>query len=378
MIRLPILPILTALVPLLGACADSSNTGQTDAAVPRWSGAVDLTLESPNGKDSALGSVSGLAVDGTGRVVLADEQRNRVAVFDSAGHLLYSIGQRGSRPGEFDHPCCLAFDHAGVLWLRDAGNMRYNRYELGPTAAQFRGQTPMTGIAGPYAAPLTFDASHHVVDVGTYTSGAQSGLVRFHLDSAGQVARIDSIVAPGSDSLGQLRVSRGTASALLAQPYGARFLVAPLPGGGWARAISSHYNVAWTIESDSNRTVTVRRDLIGPALSARERSRADSALKRDAAKIGLTESQTPFGVPGSKTPVKEIFFDQLGRLWVQLNVGDGELSRADVYNQGGRRVGNAEWPADVDLQSGFVGERVAYGLRTDSLGRASIVRVRFR
>ena len=94
--------------------------------------------------------------------------------------------------------------------------------------------------------------------------------------------------------------------------------------------------------------------------------------------MGLEVNKIPFGIPGSKTPVHAIMFDQQGRLWVQLNVGDGENNRADVWDSTGRRVGNAEWPAGIDLRPGFIDDRLAYGVRQDSAGVSQVVRVRFR
>ena len=162
------------------------------------------------------------------------------------------------------------------------------------------------------------------------------------------------------------------------QPFGPRFLVAHAPGGGYAGAVSSRYLVTWVQPGDSASTRTIRRDMIGPALSARERQVGDSMLQEEAKAAGQAVASLPFGVPGAKTPVRAIMFDRLGRLWVQLNVGDGENSRADVWDPTGRRVGNAEWPAGVDLRQGFIDDQVAYGLQEDSTGVPQVVRIRFR
>ena len=204
-------------------------------------------------------------------------------------------------------------------------------------------------------------------------------MARLHVDSTGTASRVDTIHAPPNDSLGVFQFPVGdNAYGFISQPYGPRHLVAQAPGGGWAEGISSRYLIRWVVDGDSAGSRTIRRDMIGPALSARERQEADSAFKAQAGEMGRAVTGIPFGIPGSKTPVYAIMFDEVGRLWVQLNVGDGEASRADVWDSTGRRVGNADWPAGVGFRQGVIGERSAYGVRQDSAGVPQVVRVRFQ
>ncbi len=367
------LSISVVLLLLTAGCSDSANTGQTDAVVPRWSGAVDLVIDSINGRNEEHGVVADLAADRAGRLFVADSQYNVVSAFDSTGRFLYSIGRGGSGPGEFKNPCCLVIDEQGTLWLRDTGNDRHNHYVVSNTAGRFAGQVP-TSAAG-YPAPLTVDMAGRLIDIGAL---GENGVVRSHVDSTGRVTAIDSIAAPPEDSPGRHRVAQGSSTSYLYQPYGPSFLVAHAPGGGWARGVSSHYLLQWIVDGDTAHTLTIRRDMIGPALSARERTAANAELTGAAARLGLTGTAIPFGVPGSKTPVRDIMFDQQGRLWVELNVADGQVNRADVYDKAGKRVANAEWPGDVDLSRGFIADRIGYGFRRDSSGVSTVVRVRFR
>lgn len=378
MINLPRSVTLLALATVVAACADSPQPGQTDATVPRWTGVADLTVDSLGGTTTEFGILNGIAVDPAGRMVIADGRRNILSVFDSSGRFRYALGTGSTGPGELNQPCCLAFDGAGTLWVRDSGHGRYSRYEIGDTSGRFLGGTTVSGVTGGDQATLTMDGAGRLVEVRALSSGEQPGIIRSHVDSTGHIVMADSIPGPTEDSLGERRIPLGQGFRYLYQPYGPTFLVAHAPGGGWARAVSSHYIVRWVVDGDTARTLVVRRDLIGPALSARERARADSVLAAEAGSLGLSGAAVPFGVPGSKTPVKDIFFDQGGRLWVQLNVGDGELNRADVYDRSGRRVANAEWPSGVDLGAGYVGDRVAYGIRRDSMNVPQVVRLRFR
>jgi len=373
--------VLIPVLALAVACGPAGDSGRRpDAAVPRWQGTVDLAIGSLEGSHDQFGEPSGVAVDREGRIYLSDLQYNSIRVFDSTGHYLFGISRPGKGPGELSGPCCLAFDQAGDLWVRDAMNGRYNRYRIQDTTAHFVEQRVMSHGARGYVVPLTFDRGDRLIDVGMGpTPSGLSTILRFHKDSAGKVALVDTITGPPQDSLGQHLISRGSDMVVfLQQPYGPRHLVGHAPGGGWASAVSSRYQVRWIVDGDTARTRVLGRNLIGPALSARERATAESTLTADASQIGLTGSAVPFGVPGAKPLLVALMFDDAGHLWVQMSVADGELNRADVYDSAGRRMAMAEWPKDVDLRAGLIRDHVAFGVRQDSAGVPQVVRVRFR
>jgi hypothetical protein len=241
---------------LFTACSDSSNTGQSDAVVPRWHGTADLAIGSLNGEHDQFGTLSGVASDQGGRIFVADADNSTITVFDSTGRYLFNIGREGSGPGEFKGPCCLALDSAGDLWVRDAMNSRYNRYSVEAGSARFTGQRIMAHGSGGIWSGLTFDSAQRLIDVAMAPfEDGRMRMMRFHLDSGGTPVQVDTIPSPPNDSLGQHRVPlAGGAIGFLSQPYGPRFLVAHSPGGGWARAVSSRYLVRWSVNGDSAST----------------------------------------------------------------------------------------------------------------------------
>jgi hypothetical protein len=363
------------ILGLLTACTDS-KPGQSDAVVPRWHGTADLTIGSLDGTHDQFGAISGIATDRAGRIFIADGDNNAIAVFDSTGRYLFNIGREGSGPGELRGPCCLLIDEAGRLWVRDMFNRRYNLYSLSESGAALVGTRKMSPGAGGLWSPVTFDRGGQLVDVVVVPTEKGMQLHRYHVDSLGSASAVDTIVAPPNDSMGIHQFSVGNGIGFINQPYGPRFVVAQAPGGDWARGLSSRYLVSWVRAGDSVRTI--RRDMIGPALSARERQEADSLFRKEAQDAGQGVNSIPFGVPGSKPPVRALYFDRQGRLWVQLSVADGENNRADVWDSTGRRVGNAEWPAGVELRQGLIDDKVAYGIQQDSVGVPQVVRLRFR
>ena len=364
---------LAAVVLLLAACTDTPRPNTQ--AVPQWAGSVDLSIGSLAGTHDQFGQVTGVTLDGQGRIVVTDGENDLVSVFDSTGRFLFRFGRKGGGPGELNGPCCPLVDRGGTLWLRDGLNARYNGYHLSDTGATYLFQRRMNHPARGYRAPVTFDRVGALIDVGLVPTSAGASIFRVHEDSSGAVSAVDTIPAPPRDSTGEYALARDDVTFAVVQPYGPRFLVAHAPGGGWATALSSHYRVRWVDPADS--LWHIQRDLIGPALSERERTVADSSLTAQAASLGVSRASLPFGVPGSKPPLDALFLDGLGRLWVQLSAADAGSSRADVYAPGGHRVAMAEWPGNVKLAGGFVGGDFAYGVRTDSLGVEQVVRVRF-
>lgn len=61
-----------------------------------------------------------------------------------------------------------------------------------------------------------------------------------------------------------------------------------------------------------------------------------------------------------------------------MSAADEGANRADIWLPNGRRLAMAQWPGDIDLRHGWVGNRLAWGVRTDSAGAREVVRVVFR
>jgi sugar lactone lactonase YvrE len=66
----------------------------------------------------------GIAVDGQGRVFVADTGNKRIVIFDSDGNYLAQFGSPGLLPGQFDEPVGLAFDGNGYIYVADTWNQR--------------------------------------------------------------------------------------------------------------------------------------------------------------------------------------------------------------------------------------------------------------
>ncbi|MEM7115242.1 MAG: 6-bladed beta-propeller [Chloroflexota bacterium] len=107
--------------------------------VRMWGGSVDgssgAEICTSNCSDGSSGSsdgefntASGITVDSSGNVYVADTANNRVQKFDSNGNHLLTIGGSGTGAGRFNNPKDVAVDSSGNIFVADSGNNRIQKF----------------------------------------------------------------------------------------------------------------------------------------------------------------------------------------------------------------------------------------------------------
>ncbi|MFC1530204.1 hypothetical protein ACFL6R_05765, partial [Gemmatimonadota bacterium] len=338
-----------------------------DDSIPVTIASVTLQLGSVDVEGAAaFGRIGGLLVDSQGRIFVADLQASEVRVFTPEGNHVFTFGREGSGPGEMIQPYCMAWDPDGLLWLRDGNNLRYNAYRIDDDKAEFVEQRKMAHADGNYWVPLTFKSDGSLIDVGHHTDhNGMTQLVRFFLVSDGQRHPPEIVPTVDPSEIGQHSVVRetpyGQARIFLHQPYGPRQLVAHGPRGTWAHGVSARYSLTIITERD---TTQIARNAVAPRLSERELAFGQENMEAQARRVGLPVSQLPFSVPDRKTPIRAIFYDTGGNLWVERNIRDGQLRSADVWSPDGQLMREVRWPSDVTLTvPAWVGISSAVGVR---------------
>jgi len=323
--------------------------------------------------------VRGLTTDSNGRILVADYAANEVRVFNSTGAHVHTIGRLGAGPGDLSHPCCIAFARDGNLWVREQGNRRYSVFALGDSSARFLRSVPQL-VSNPAGAldRVAWSNEGRLVDVGDLSGGAYQ---RALMGADGSV-QWDTIAPADPDSLSSKMIQRrlpdgSVGTSTYSQPFGPRALRAFGPSGEVAMAVSSRYAVTWK-DLGGKTIALLRRNVVGPPLSDRERTSAKRTLESIAQRNGMNVSSLPFDVPGRKPPLRAIGFDLNGRLWIERSVPDGQNREADVYDRQGRFVAITSWPSHVRLDLWTVRDRGAIGIASDSLGTISIVKMLFR
>ncbi|HLE26306.1 MAG TPA: hypothetical protein VI935_11780, partial [Thermodesulfobacteriota bacterium] len=87
-------------------------------------GHFPLTFGSFGLGDGQFNGPSGIEVDGTGNIFVADFGNNRIQKFDSSGNFLLSFGTLGSGDGQFNGPSGVEVDSTGNIYVADTFNNR--------------------------------------------------------------------------------------------------------------------------------------------------------------------------------------------------------------------------------------------------------------
>ena len=314
--------------------------------------------------------------------VVADLGGRRAAWFDAGGLHLGELGGLGEGPGEFaggsDLPDDVAVHPDGDVWVNTS--RKYLIFALAPTGATYVGSMPSRGT---YSGKPMFSADGRI---GLTVLGVRGHFgTRVWMDSAWSVLHVDTLPAYTDEDLGYGLITweqgDGRESRLQTlAPFGPRDRLAHARTGGYARAVTSRYEIG-LYGADGVLLRTIRRDHSGPVVSGAERQREEFVIDSMTAvyeQYPIRVDYEPGEIPEQKPPIDNLWFDEDGRLWVKLWDTDGDpLARAHVYSGDGEFRFHAAWPRDVSLQHGAIRGDVAIGFATDELDVPEIVRVVF-
>ncbi len=363
---------------LLGAACAGGDSPAVQTEVPVFEGVVDLEIGELDGEDPYLFSrIFSVAADPLGRILVTDGPAHDVRVFDPDGGFLFRIGGEGDGPGEFRSPCCVGFSPDGELWVRQ--EPRFTVFDLEEAGARYvrTVRRLFTGQLGGY--PVVFDGEGRIIDLGLLPeAGGRFVEARIHLSPGGSADTV-SVPEPAAAAAGRRTVEfdsdRGFGFMYFHQPYGPRWLQAWGPGGFWASAVSSSYEIELHGPNGAVSQLVGPADP-GPALSPDEAESARERLEGDMERGNF--DQPPFDIPERKPPLAALFFDRGGRLWVRKTAADGaEATEADVYEDG-VLVARYRWPTRVRTGGlPWATNSALYGTTTDALGVQRAARVRF-
>ena len=111
-------------------------------------------------------SPSGIAVDPSGNILVADTNNGRIEKFSSTGAFLSIIGMKGSGHGQLGEPNGIAVDRAGNIYVAEVGS-NHRVQKLAPDGtfiAEWKG--PDVGFYGPRRIAIGPDDSVYVLDQG--------------------------------------------------------------------------------------------------------------------------------------------------------------------------------------------------------------------
>jgi DNA-binding beta-propeller fold protein YncE len=137
---------------------------------------TDMFRGGKGSRKSQFDSPTGIAVDGSGNVLVADTGNGRIEKFSPSGAFLSTLGSKGSGHGQLGEPNGIAIDRAGNIYVAEvASNHRVQKLAPdGTFIAEWKG--PDLGFYGPRRIAIGADDSIYVVDQG------HSRIVKFNPD----------------------------------------------------------------------------------------------------------------------------------------------------------------------------------------------------
>jgi len=166
-----------------------------------------------------LDSPTGIAIDASGNILVADTGNGRIEKFSPSGTFISTMGTKGAGNGQLGEPNGIAIDGAGNIYVADAGNHRVEKLTPdGTSIGEWKGPEP--GFYGPRRVAIGPDGSVYVVDQG------HTRIAKFNLN--GQVL---AVWGTKGNSDGQLddptsvAVDRATNKIYVADPRNKRIQV---------------------------------------------------------------------------------------------------------------------------------------------------------
>jgi len=121
---------------------------------------------------------SGLGVDSSGNVYVADTSNHRIVKLNSSGQAVLTFGSKGWRNGEFRYPEDVAISSEGYIYVADTGNCRIQKFD---SSGNF------LGLVGGYWTSQTSGVSNALYSLSYVSDGG--GLVAWVCGAGGVIRK---------------------------------------------------------------------------------------------------------------------------------------------------------------------------------------------
>lgn len=331
-----------------GAAVDSADTvAEWAVADAVWIGAVE-----GDGPD-VFGSISALAVDADGRILVFDDQAHELTTFAPDGSFLSRFGRRGGGPGEFKHVIGLSPAPDGSLWIVDGQNARYTVLRDGAVVATYRRG------AGVYTVPwVGGHGGEYLYDV-VLVPGGDPGEVLVRVNADGVATGTSPVPV---ESIEMPRIG----SIELPLPFAPRQLRAFDPAG-FVWTANSHVYALYRIGPGGDTVQVITQPIEPRPLTAAESDSVARYIRTMRSEFGVDVRDAL--VPRTAPLLRRITIANDGSIWVTLAdppAGSPRGTRFDIFEPGGRRV--AELTLDFPFTLQQVRNGRIYGVARDELG----------
>jgi hypothetical protein len=320
-------------------------------------------------RPDAFGRVASVVSDRSGRIYVADPLANQIQVFGSDGSYIRSLGRKGQGPGEFESLYSLAW-LGDTLAVLDPRNARIQLLTIaGEPAGLFRHQA-LSGEPRVIRLYQTGDEEIATIGVKPRERTIERLIIRF-----GTAGPRDTVPFPDNPFPADDPTAGGTSIlcetpdgglTFFQVPYAPRHWAVPAPGGLTAVTWTADYRIALLdAAGDTSRVIERQYDQIAtsPVAWKLELGEYRTFLEErpDARCRPADPDRPPF-----RPAIHLIFFDALGRLWVEVETPQGRA--LDVYDAAGRLVGTLTAPPRVESVIPWADRDRLYTVTADELG----------
>lgn len=292
------------------------------------------------GDSTVINEPMSLALDGEGRVYVADQSPAVIKVFDSRGQLVRTIGREGGGPGEF-RVGFIAVQGSNVV-VHDPQQLRTSVFDTSGTFVK-----SWTSLCC-YWQPIVVDRAGRMYIPGMPPPGSGGMYIRYTIDGT---TRDTLLLAPGPEQKTWTFTSgsgknRSMMSTSVPLSPGLERVVNP--AGGFLSGYAERYEIAVSPHGRDTALVFGRTWAPVPVSTQRRQAIVDSSIREIAKSWGeeAARNQIKLGdVPTSAPAFTSIAVDGRGNRWVTIDPGDDSTHTwFDVFDTTGAYLGQVVGP----------------------------------
>jgi hypothetical protein len=324
-----------------------------------WKLVETLRIAGSIGDSTVINEPMSLALDGEGRVFLADRNPAVIKVFGPDGHLVRTIGREGGGPGEFKVGFIAV--HGSSLVVHDPQQLRTSVFDTSGTFVK-----SWTSLCC-FWQQIVVDREGLMYIPGMPPPGSGGMYIRYSIDGT---IRDTLLLAPGPEEKRWTFTSgsgknRSMMSTSVPLSPGLERVVNP--AGGFVAGYTERYEIATSPHGQDTTLVFGRAWSPTPISNERRQAIVDSAIQEIAKSWGEKAARDQIklaDVPSSAPAFISIAVDGKGNRWVMVDPGDDSTHTwFDVFDSTGVYLGQVAGPP------GLVGWRMIW---TDDAMLASI------
>jgi len=347
-----------------------------------WKVTEALRITGQEGTPSELVEPGDVAVDGQGRIYLADQKPTVIKVFDSTGALVRIIGREGSGPGEFKSVFLAV--RGSALAVHDPAQSRTSVFDTSGTLVKSWSSSCC------YWSPISIDTAQRIYIPTTHRADGPAGrsqdraYARYRLDGT----PIDTLIVPDHPAPEKTwrfslkgKNGKNVMEMVTSVPFMPELDQTYHPAGGFVIGWSGEYALVRTFTGRDTAMLIRRAWTPDPIPEALRRQRVDETIKQAAPMLGEEQARSVArleDLPTLAPAFTSLHVDLAGNIWARRLVArDSGTTSYDVFAATGAWLGEVALPIRAKDFGGMAfGPGTVYATSEDEDGKPIVVKLR--